>query len=145
MMRFSHLIVSVTLLAGCTHDLTELRASAPKQMQEFGAPYDDLSKCAKQRYNNADPTTLILWEDPSVGVTRLVVLTSGGRDAVFEFSFVSQTSQITVIEFRSLVRTDTHSDLVWKAIDECFRHIHELAASDAALRGVPTPEPSIAP
>src|SRR5262245_2120848 len=144
MMRLSQLVVSLTLLVGCSHDLAELRANPPIQMKEFAVPSGDLSTCTKQRFNKASPATLSLLENSSAGVTRLAIL-KGGHDALFEFAFVSQNSQITLIEFRSLDPRDTRSDLVWKAIDECFRDIRKLSAVDARTLPVPTAERSIAP
>ena len=134
------LILSLTLLAGCTHDLAALRASTPEVMQEVAAPYNDLSKCAKQQVDNTKPTHLSLAEDPNAGVNRLAMLRARGgflsrqrQDAVFEFTFIRQSSRSTLIEFRNAGST-AHSDIAWHAIEDCSRHImNELARSAGQL------------
>jgi hypothetical protein len=123
------LVLSLTLLAGCTHDLAALRASTPEVMQEVAAPYDDLSKCTKQQSENSKQTHLSLSEHPRTGVNRLAMLTvrrdflfRQHQDAVFEFTFVRQSPRSTLIEFRNAGST-THSDIAWNAIAECSRRI----------------------
>jgi hypothetical protein len=148
-MRPWSLVLSLTLLAGCAHDLAALRASTPEVMQEVAAPYDDLSKCAKQQHENTKPTHLSLSEDPRAGVNRLAMLTARRdflfrqrQDAVFEFTFVRQSSRSTVIEFRHVGST-THSDIAWNAIAECSQRImSEFVARSTGQSDTQTESPS---
>jgi hypothetical protein len=125
-------------VSGCAHqDLDVLRASKPELMQEVVGPYDGLSKCAKQRFDQDRSDNLTLSENPRAGVNRLVMLKTRrgflsrrGQDALFEFTFVRQSARSTLVEFRTLSSTD-QSDPAWRAIAECA----------AAMRIEPPPSP----
>lgn len=116
----------LALVSGCARqDLDVLRASTPELMQEVVGPYDDLSKCAKQRFDKDRSDGLTLSENPNKGINRLVMLKTRhgflsrrGQDALFEFTFVRQSARSTLVEFRTLSSTD-QSDPAWRAIAEC--------------------------
>lgn len=131
----------VAVLPGCSHhDLGALRASAPDLMQEVVGPYDGLSKCTKERFDQNRSASLTLSEHPDRGINRLAMLKTRhgflsrrGEDALFEFTFVRQSARSTLVEFRTASSTD-QSDPAWRAIAEC----------SASLRIEPAPSPSTA-
>jgi len=134
----------LVLLTGCAHqDLDALRSSKPELMQEVIGPYDGLSKCAKQRFDEDRSDSLTLSENPHKGINRLAMLRNRqgflsrkGQDALFEFTFVRQSPKSTLVEFRTRSST-AQSDPAWKAIAECSRHMMiEPAPSPSPTAGV---------
>ncbi|BFU96862.1 MAG: exported protein of unknown function [Nitrospira sp.] len=132
----------LAVLPGCGHhDLDALRASAPDLMQEVIGPYDGLSKCTKERFDQHKSASLTLSENPDRGVNRLAMLrtrqgflTKRGQDALFEFTFVRQSARSTLVEFRTVGSTD-QSDPAWQAIAECssYMRIEPPASPSPAL------------
>ncbi|MDF0644302.1 MAG: hypothetical protein P0111_09735 [Nitrospira sp.] len=135
------LLLLFAILPGCAHhDLDALRASAPDLMQEVVGPYDGLSKCTKERFDQHRSASLTLSEHPDRGINRLAMLkTHQGflakrrQDAIFEFTFVRQSAKSTLVEFRTAGSTD-QSDPAWRAIAEC----------STSMRIEPVPSPSSA-
>ncbi|HMU56407.1 MAG TPA: hypothetical protein PKA61_15460 [Nitrospira sp.] len=137
----------LAVLTGCAHqDLDVLRASKPELMQEVIGPYDGLSKCAKQRFDQDGQDGsdgLTLSENPNKGINRLAMLktrrgflSKRGQDALFEFTFVRQSGKSTLVEFRTFSSTD-QSDPAWRAIAECSRHMMiEPAPSPSSTAGM---------
>jgi len=142
MLRIAFLLLAV--LPGCAHhDLDALRASAPELMQEVVGPYDGLSKCTKERFDQHRSANLTLSENPDRGINRLAMLKTRqgflarrGQDALFEFTFVRQSARSTLVEFRTVGSTD-QSDPAWQAIAECSTSMRiEPAPSPLPTAGV---------